>query len=49
MCTTYPMAMSVPSRQVLGQPLGWQWGADKGLGLLGAYCLCLGGMFIWDG
>lgn len=38
-----------PSRKVLGQPLGLQWGAHKGLGLLGAYNLCLCGVFIGDG
>lgn len=49
MCTRCPVAVSVSVRQVLGQPPGWQWGADEGLGLLGAYHLGLGGLFIGDG
>lgn len=47
-CTKYAMTVSVSNRQVLGWPPGWLWRAGRGLGLLGAYGLCLGGIFIWD-
>lgn len=30
-------------------PPGWHWGVGRGLGLLGAHCLRLGGIFVWDG
>lgn len=49
-CTRYAVAIrAFPSRQVLERPPGWLWVAGRGLGLLRAHCLYLGGISIWDG